>query len=413
MSDQITPIVKALEALSTAIKTSTSITGTLKEQYGWNFPALSKDDIASFADNLARRLTRVDRSSISQKWSSKHVVSRLEAAATELPQYFWNGNGTEAFRAYTALLDWIEALFEDFFVQKIDWEKLQSDQQVPSALAKRVRNLDARIKTVTSGIEGLDEQVASIKAAHEAALALPTDIESLEEAKARVADLQSSAEKDTANIEVAAERVIQLVSQIEANQNESSQLVKNVHDAYSAATTVGLGGAFQQRATNLSWSMWVWVVGLLIALSAGSGFGLYRISLVERLIDRQAPTSIIWLNLVLAALSVAAPIWFAWLATKQVGHRFRLSEDYAFKASIARAYEGYRREAARLDPKFEQRLFETALQRLEEPPLRFVEHETPGSPWHESWSDKLRGWRHRNVASALSSTEGEDNEASK
>ena len=105
--------------------------------------------------------------------------------------------------------------------------------------------------------------------------------------------------------------------------------------------------------------------------------------MIQSLIEKNAPTSLVFVNLVLAVLSIAAPVWFAWIATKQIGHRFRLSEDYAFKASVARAYEGYRREAAKLDEDFAKRLFASALDRLEEPPLRFVEQETHGSPWHE------------------------------
>lgn len=91
----------------------------------------------------------------------------------------------------------------------------------------------------------------------------------------------------------------------------------------------------------------------------------------------------IWLHIVLSILSLGAPIWFAWVATKQISQRFRLSEDYAFKASVAKAYEGYRKEAARIDESFEARLFSSALSRLEEAPLRLVESDTHSSPWHE------------------------------
>jgi hypothetical protein len=88
-------------------------------------------------------------------------------------------------------------------------------------------------------------------------------------------------------------------------------------------------------------------------------------------------------HVILAVVSVGAPVWFAWIATKQIGQRFRLSEDYAFKATVAKAYEGYRKEAARIDPALESRLFSSALGRLEEAPLRLVELATHGSPWNE------------------------------
>jgi hypothetical protein len=89
------------------------------------------------------------------------------------------------------------------------------------------------------------------------------------------------------------------------------------------------------------------------------------------------------MQIVLSALSVGAPLWFAWLATKQIGQRFKLAEDYAFKASVAKAYEGYRREAARIDIAFESRLFSSALARLEEAPLRLIGATEHGSPFHE------------------------------
>jgi len=85
----------------------------------------------------------------------------------------------------------------------------------------------------------------------------------------------------------------------------------------------------------------------------------------------------------LSVLSIGAPVWFAWLSTKQIGQRFRLAEDYAFKASISRAYEGFRREAARFDKDMEAKLLASALTRLDELPLRLVETDSYGSPWHE------------------------------
>jgi hypothetical protein len=130
--------------------------------------------------------------------------------------------------------------------------------------------------------------------------------------------------------------------------------------------------------------MWAWVGGLVAALGIGSIIGAHRLELLSAAIQAQNQS---WAGLVMQALlsllSVGAPLWFAWLATKQIGQRFRLAEDYAFKASIAKAYEGYRKEAARIDPAFESQLFASALSRLDEAPLRLVEIGEHGSPWHE------------------------------
>lgn len=54
-----------------------------------------------------------------------------------------------------------------------------------------------------------------------------------------------------------------------------------------------------------------------------------------------------------------------------------------FKALVAKANKGYRREAAKLDENPELRLFSSALTRLEKAPLRLMETEHHGSPCHE------------------------------
>lgn len=47
--------------------------------------------------------------------------------------------------------------------------------------------------------------------------------------------------------------------------------------------------------------------------------------------------SAVWINVLLTMLSVSAPVWLGWVATKQIAQRFRLAEDYAYKASISNA----------------------------------------------------------------------------
>lgn len=121
-----------------------------------------------------------------------------------------------------------------------------------------------------------------------------------------------------------------------------------------------------------------------MALAAGGYFGSTQLHALSELSKvPNASTSVIVLNLLLSLLSVGAPVWFAWLATKQIGQRFRLAEDYAFKASISRAYEGFRRETARFDKDMEAKLLTSALTRLDELPLRLVETDSHGIPWHE------------------------------
>ncbi|MCY1290768.1 hypothetical protein D9M68_150650 [compost metagenome] len=376
-------VAAALKSLAETLEATGPAETTLQAQYGWNFAPLDRSDLARLAHRLAGRLEQIDPSAIGGDYSQDVYVARIELfKANTLPQ-IWSGNGAAALPVYFQLLEWIDCIFRPFYTPNLDWKKLDDQKLLPRSMSNRLRSHQSRIERLDVDLSTLDEKIKTINHAHQAANELPTDLEELRAAKTEVATNRELAEKNKVLAEEALKRVEQLVALVAQHESEAKKLVENTHDAYSAATTKGLGEAFQKRADRLAKSMWIWVCGLVSALAAGAIVGAFRISALQALLAAEASTGRIALNLVLAFISVAAPVWFAWIATKQIGHRFRLSEDYAFKASVAQAYEGYRREAARLDEKFAKRLFSSALDRIDEAPIRFVEHETHGSPWHE------------------------------
>jgi hypothetical protein len=224
-----------------------------------------------------------------------------------------------------------------------------------------------------------------IEQAFDAADQLPADLESLNEARQKVQGLSVEAGKDRAEVLSIKEDIAAIQISLASISDEANAVLAKCQSAYSSATSVGLAAAFSERSESLDKSMWLWLAGLITALAVGGIVGTGQLHTLTQLITQPdgASGSLIALNISLAVLSVGAPVWFAWLATKQVGQRFRLSEDYAFKASISRAYDGYSREAARVDSKLEAMLLHSALSRLDEQPLRLVESASYGSPWQE------------------------------
>ncbi len=178
--------------------------------------------------------------------------------------------------------------------------------------------------------------------------------------------------------------IISTVESINLKKIETDKLVDKCEEAYKITTTKGLAASFDERAKKSQSSMYLWVFALLLALGSAIWIGSVRFKTLLTELNATDPVwGIIWMNCLLAILSLTAPLWFAWISTKQISQRFRLAEDYSFKASVAKAYEGYRKEASRIDPAFEARLFSSALTRLEEAPLRLMENHSHGSPWHE------------------------------
>ncbi len=99
------------------------------------------------------------------------------------------------------------------------------------------------------------------------------------------------------------------------------------------------------------------------------------------MIEKNAPIAYLGAEVFLSSLIVVAPVWFAWICSKMISKYFHLSEDYSYKAAIAKAYMGFKDQAAGLDPIFEERLFAAAITQLDANPLRFFESGShPGSP---------------------------------
>jgi len=244
--------------------------------------------------------------------------------------------------------------------------------------------MEARLREIEPRTTTLTDMVGRIEQAYEAADQLPADLETLSDARKKIRDLERDASREQALIGTARLTADDHVEKLEGFKNEAEAVLQRCETAYSAATSVGLAAAFSERSGTLSKSMWAWVAGLIVALIIAGCLGSLRISALASIVHvPQVSPTIVALNVVLSVLSIGAPVWFAWLATKQIGQRFRLAEDYAFKASVSRAYEGYRREAARIDPDMEARLLGSALTRIDELPLRLVEPNSHGSPLHE------------------------------
>jgi hypothetical protein len=266
---------------------------------------------------------------------------------------------------------------------QVDWEQIKDKELLPKDLARRLRSVEAKLKDIEPRSAEVEKKIDDIEAAHAAAEQLPTDLEELESKRAALAETVANAQELAAKIGETTDTATQCLDKIQTAQTRADKLIERSEQALRGSTGVGLAAAFEKRKNNLTLAVLYWTLGLLIALSAALFIGEERVTALKDVLTGKSSPTVIWVNTLLAVLGIGAPIWFAWLATKQIWTNFRLAEDYAYKAAVSKAYEGYRAEAVDLDPGLQRRLFETALTRLEETPIRLLEMKTHGSPLHE------------------------------
>ncbi len=352
-------------------------------------PALTRHDLAGMASKLSEDIRNLNVGTIEINEAQKQLIidlpRRLQSLQGNTVPQFYSSNAGQAVPAYITTINFIRSQV----LPSLGFTEITDVKLLPSNIAKRARLANSALDQAIPNLEILKSKVIEIESAHSAADSLPIYLDEIKLGREELTRATSNAALAEKEADKAANLANDKLKEISALRTSAEMLVAQCEDAYKITTTKGLAAAFDLRARNLSNSLIIWVILLAAALIVGSMIGASRLNVLsEALIKPNANTAGIAIQVFLSMLSVGAPLWFSWLATKQIGQRFKLAEDYAFKASVAKAYEGYKKEAARLDPNFEARLFASALDRLDEAPLRLMETSTHGSPWHELVNSK-------------------------
>jgi len=358
----------------------------------WNIPGMTRDELVQVVERITLLISERGTDQIG---SGEALIAdykrRLEFLRGNTVPQIWSGNAAQSVSAFMITMQGLQTALENALPENQDLaQEIAHGRANAKKAATRLRALEASLSALEPRSTSLDAMVGRIEKANSAADQLPVDLEALREARKTIEELLAAVTLDRAKVGDFATAASADQATLFAQVKEAESIVERCSSAYAASTSHGLAAAFTERSTALGKSMWVWVGGLVIALGIGSLIGSTQLRNFSEVIKQpDSNSTVAVINLVLALLSVGATVWFSWLATKQIGQRFRLAEDYAFKASVSRAYEGYRREAANIDEEFVSRLFSSALSRLDEQPLRLVETMTHGSPWHELASSDL------------------------
>ncbi|HFL1158284.1 TPA: hypothetical protein ACGSE5_004475 [Escherichia coli] len=382
MNEILSDLTVELESITSKLGTLIPSNEPLSIAHGnWTFPGITKNELINKAQELITIINGLD-SNISEEKENILIdyKKRLRFLSDSTIPNIW-GNPAQGVPPYLITLDGLKEELDKLFNKN-------HNADLQRAVTK-LRALEARLKQVEPRTSSLSSMVERIELAFTTAEQLPADLELLTESRGKIKEVISKSDKDTSKISLIKDESSGILDELVNMKANAEDILKRCETAYAASTSVGLAAAFNERSIALNKSMTFWIIGLIVALITAVVFGTFNVhSLLIATGSTQPSSTVITVRLFLSILSIGGPIWFAWLATKQIGQRFRLSEDYAFKASISRAYEGFRSEASRIDKNLEVKLLASALSRLDELPLRLVETETHGSPYHELLSSE-------------------------
>lgn len=357
------------------------------EVWGIPAPVLDRQDLAAIAFRISTKLKAVDWSEIDPQNNARFGSLAAKAGTVAGLVQQIPSHGGPLLMSIIAFLTSAESLIGG----SVSPGQMRGVLALPLDLQKKAKLAALRLSEAEGGVTSVASKLAEINAAHAAAENLPVTEKELQDALVDVAEAKKAALQHELEAKQSSEQASKTIGAINDIALDAQSVQKKLHAAYSAATSQGLAQAFADKSRSLGTSMWWWTAILALALAGGGLIGWLRFPEILRNLAGKPDWGVVWAHMGLSFMSLAPVIWLAWVATKQIGQRFRLAEDYGYKAALAKAYEGYKAEAASIDPLMQAQLFGTALGRLDEIPLRLIEAGVPGSPLHELLQSKEFG----------------------
>lgn len=223
MNKTLGDIAAALDEVSAAIIKGWGGENTLKENWGFHHPALTRHDLAEMADLLAEKIREYERDDVPESVESsvRNAANQLRLLMSDTIPNFYSGNGWQAIPAYTAMLAWLEIALEPV----LSWQSATDPSLMPPKVARRVRAMHARLNEIAPETDSLEAKIKLINEAAEAADSLPTDMEELRKARGQIESLSTESATTQGKIEQRWDEIEKLLETMSEKSVEADKLV--------------------------------------------------------------------------------------------------------------------------------------------------------------------------------------------
>jgi len=423
MQEQLSNLQVALNGLQEKCSDLTFPNDLLSDKNASEFPFIFKQDLSLLVMEAIKRVDILIACGINENDVGivEEITTSIEKSDTYITQFNNHAAIAQSAKALSHLISSLLVILEK--LQSItSYEKIKNQEIIPSVLIRKLESYKDKINSIGVDFSSIEEKVKSINDAYSASIILPETTKTIKEKIEQIDGISNEASHklEEINIQLAEskeksesiktklgeskdlfdkikldfnERSEKLIAdykkKIDSVSQEADGMINSCKSALRITTSYGLSGAFYEKAKKLNNSVRLWVLALSASLIMAAVIGHQRLNALQDILSSAHSSNFaIVIQITLSLMSLFAPLWFSWIATKQISQRFKLAEDYEYKASISKAYEGYRSESIEMDGDFRERLFGNALTRLEEAPLRYVSTEDTSSPLMEFLNSK-------------------------
>jgi len=378
------------------------LTDAIEKQKLIQFPITVQKTVLSNLESTSRFLTGL----INGKDEVVNLVNTIESLNIALWQYGFH-NLSEEILGYQTKLNQLKKL--DLETKQLKNE-LENGLNIKSELIQLLNEIKQAIGTIQTQVVTVEEnakntiekEVQTSEIAQKSVETLLSIQQKEKEANTSVSTVETLKEKIDAwakEIKELADKSENIKEGLDNREKKLNSLIttaenthKSVEDLLPGATSAGLASAFKQRKLENAKSKEKYMFGFVGSILVLCGLVIWMMQTVFV----SPKENIEWWKILLQKIPVTFPfIWLGWFFARNFGHLVRLEEDYAFKESISRSFEGYKKQMQEVDPeKALPQLCNSTICILSEPPLRVFDRktsdETPANSFLERFMPKAK-----------------------
>ena len=252
--------------------------GRFTDQHGFNAAPLDPSDLALIAEDIADKISTFEWDGVKNansyfsdlaekvEWAKKEMLPQIRSSPTVVNSIF-------------SLLFSVDAQVRSLVTPDV----IEKSMRLPAELRKNVSRAQRKLDTATEAIEDVAGKVATINAAHEAAVNLPTTQTDLEQALKDVEGSRATVLRFEAESKQLTSSSVETKAHLDDLVKRADETIERVDHAFRSATSNGLAKAFADKAKTLNRSMYIWAGALICALALGIWLGTMRFPLIPSL----------------------------------------------------------------------------------------------------------------------------------
>ncbi|WP_323888151.1 hypothetical protein [Aeromonas caviae] len=190
----------------------------------------------------------------------------------------------------------------------------------------------------------------------------------------------------------------------------------SIDEVFISSNKKGMAKSFQDMATELRFSIVIWLLAFVTSLLcvAYNGYELNKLinqqaqrssiesyikGVIEQLpkdndthkklsqnadVNFDSKEDFLSIKVIIVRVLMITPfLWLAWFSGRQYSHTNKLRQDYIYKSAVAMAYQGYKAESTEMGSEMHNKLLENIVGHFSDNPVRLYEKAEPSSPLEE------------------------------